>query len=226
MTELKVQTDFDSFEKAIAHVPTDAKRQYAFALSKIGRLAQEAGRSEFNDIYTVRNTFMARTIVSTTARPDKLQVHVGTYNYLLHLHMFGGKKSGNVAVKGLRGDDKRGKVPQSQSVHKLNAKMAAPKSHQFFQKEVKGRTYIFAKMGGTTPRKRKRNGYTGPVFAREPIVPLWLLRDGQAITIKPDWPFAKTVEKLLEDKAAKIFNDVIEDAWNHAVEKGRVPFGF
>jgi len=226
MTDFKVQTDFDVFRKAIAHVPTDAKKQYAFAISKMGRMAKDAGRADFDENFIMRSKFMQGSIVSTNANPNKLQSTVGTINHLLSLHMFGGKKPGNVAVKGFRGDDKKGKVPRSQTAAKIEAKMGTAKSHQFFKKDVKGRTYIFAKMGGTVQRQRRRNGYTGAVFAREPIVPLWLLRDGQSITIKPDWRFEKVVTEMLHEKGPAILAEVIEDAWNHAVEKGRVPFRF
>ena len=224
--DVDVKTDFETFRKAIAHVPTDAKKQYAFALSKIGREARDAARDAFDENYIERNSFMRNSIISTTARPNRLQTQVGTYNYLLHLHLFGGKKTGNVALKGIRGDDKSGKVTRALTVKNIEKTMATKKSHRFFVKEVKGRTYIFEKTGGTSERRRKRSGYKGPVFAREPIKPMWLLRDGGSITVKPDWKLIDTVNDVMKYEAPQILADVIEDAWNHAIEKGRVPFQF
>lgn len=226
MPKIDIKTDFESFSKAIAHVPTDAAKQYAFGMSKVGREARDAARDAFDENYIERNRFLRGSIISTTANPRRLAVQVGTYNYLLHLHMFGGKKSGNVAVKGLRGDDKRGKVLRGQTVDQINKAMAKPGSHEYFEREVKGRTYIFQKIGGTVDRKRKRNGYTGKVFASTPIVPVWLLRDGQSIAIKPDWRLVEVVNHVLTTRAPVIMTEIIEDAWNHAVKKGKVAFQF
>ena len=50
---------------------------------------------------------------------------------------------------------------------------------------------------------------------------MWLLTD-KPITIKKDWNLEKVAEETLDQHGLQIMLDVIEDAWNHAVEKGRV----
>jgi hypothetical protein len=226
--EIKVKSNFADFEKAITHVPTDAKRQFAVGLSRIAKEGRDAARADFARNYIQRSPYMAQGIVYFGAKPDRLEASVGTINYLMALHLFGGTKTGNVAVRGIRGDDKRGKVPRSMTVEKLQAKAASTtkagkgQSHKFFEKKVNGRTYLMMKAGEKQPRVRKRAGYTGGVYPREPIVPMWLLRDGQPIKVKADWDLEKVVNRTMESRAPAILAAVIEDAWNHAVERGRV----
>jgi len=225
--EFKAMANFAEFQKAIAHVPTDAERQFAIGLSRIARAGRDAARDAFDKNYIMRNKYMAGSIISTTAKPGNLTAHVGTINHLMGLHLFGGTKTGNIALSGIRGDDKRGKVAKKDRWQLLLQQAQKPGvSHRFFIRESKGRKYIMAKTGAPQPRQRQRAGYSGKVYPRTPIAPLWLLWDSKPIQIKADWKLQSVVERVMEEKAAQILTDLIEDAWNHAVEKGRVPFMF
>jgi len=132
--KIEAKTDFASFEKAIAHVPTDAKRQFAIGLSRIAKTGKEAARDNFDKNYIARGTFMSGSIISTGATVNRLSSSVGTINHLMSLHLFGGTSGGDVAVKGLRWDDKRDRVPRSMTAAKLESKLDSGKSTPFFKK--------------------------------------------------------------------------------------------
>ncbi len=216
-----VTSDFDTFRRNIAHVPTDVEKQFAFGLNKLARAVQAEVRDQFDDYYIMRSAYMRSSIIINGASKSRLEARVGTMNHLLALHLFGGKKDGNVAMSGIRGSDKRGKVTRKTTVDSLMSRMDKSPSDVFAQ-NVKGKTYIFKKIGQPVARQRVRNGNSGPVLPRTPVSRMWLLMGGGKITVRADWPIEKIYQDVVDRRADQIFADVIEDAWNHAVERGRV----
>jgi len=221
--EVKAIANFDQFARLAEHIPGDLKRQYVFALNKIAARVQKEARDALDDDFILRNQYMQRSIVTSRAKPGSLSATVGTLNENLGLHLFGGRKVTDVASFGFRGADKKGKVKRGQGSGALLAAIESGSAtgRRFFVMSKHGKKYIWAKTGTPQPRQRQRTGYSGPVLPRLPIEPMWLLTD-KPITIKKGWNLEKVAEETLDQHGLQIMLDVIEDAWNHAVEKGRV----
>jgi len=215
MPDISVRIDARIFERALFAMQKQIPFAMARALTLTAQDCKMALVGHLPDDFTIRTTWLEQGMRIKSATKANQSAEVGSIDPFMVLQEAGGTKEPKNKAMGIptdviRGDDNRGiatagKWPKSL----INAKKSA--RSYFVGKFASGKRFLGHKTGAAEPRKRVRDGRTGPVLPREPMEVVYVFAD--KAQIKPRWEFEKQIlavcDKEFADNALRAIDEVL-----------------